>query len=206
VPLKLKEQWHKPGEAVTSVYFPEGGFLSIVTVLEDGRLIEVATVGNEGMVGLSALVENVPALSGTMVQGEGAPCSRMSAVAFRREMARGGVFSRFLARYTQAHMGVIMLSTACNAVHAVEQRLARWLLLAHDRMEGDEFPLTQEFVAMMLGVTRPTVTLVAGTLQKSGLIRYHRGRVGILNRTGLESASCECYRAATTLLESVTAG
>lgn len=206
MPLKLKEHWHKPGEPVTSVYFPEGGFLSIVTVLEDGRMVEVATVGNEGMVGLAALAENAAAPSGTMVQGEGTACYRMTAAAFRAEMDRRGAFFELLTRYAQAHMGVVMQSTACNAVHDVEQRLARWLLLAHDRMEGDEFPLTQEFVAMMLGVTRPTVTVVAGALQKAGLIHYHRGRVGILNRKGLESASCECYRAATTLLQSVTAG
>ena len=101
--------------------------------------------------------------------------------------------------------GVIMQSTACNAVHSVEQRLARWLLLAHDRVGKDEFPLTQEFVAMMLGVSRPTVTVVAGTLQKAGLITYQRGHVTIVDREKLESASCECYRTATNLLKNVTA-
>src|SRR3989475_9353539 len=97
-----------------------------------------------------------------------------------------------------------MQPTACNAVHSVEQRLARWLLMAQDRMASDEFPLTQEFVAMMLGATRPTVTVVAGTLQKAGLITYHRGRITVLNRKKLESASCECYRVATKLLRAVT--
>jgi Mn-dependent DtxR family transcriptional regulator len=97
-----------------------------------------------------------------------------------------------------------MQSTACNAVHSVEQRLARWLLMAQDRMGTDAFPLTQEFAAMMLGASRPTVTVVAGTLQKAGLIRYHRGQITILNRRKLESASCECYRAATQLLLAVT--
>jgi hypothetical protein len=101
-------------------------------------------------------------------------------------------------------MGFIMQSTACNAVHSVEQRLARWLLHAQDRMETDEFPLTQEFVAMMLGATRPTVTVVAGTLQKAGLITYHRGHVTIVDRGKLEAASCECHRAATELLKGVT--
>jgi len=110
-----------------------------------------------------------------------------------------------LARYGQALVGFIMQSTACNAVHTIEQRLARWLLMAHDRMESEEFPLTQEFAAMMLGATRPTVSVVAGTLQKAGLITYHRGRVKVLDRAGLEAASCECYRAATNLLREVTA-
>jgi CRP-like cAMP-binding protein len=97
-----------------------------------------------------------------------------------------------------------MQSAACNAVHSVEQRLARWLLMAHDRMGQNEFPLTQEFVAMMLGTSRPTVTVVAGTLQKAGLITYHRGRITIVDRETLESASCECYRATTDLLRNVT--
>jgi Mn-dependent DtxR family transcriptional regulator len=97
-----------------------------------------------------------------------------------------------------------MQSTACNAVHSVEQRLARWLLTAHDRVERNEFPLTQEFVAMMLGATRPTVTVVAGTLQRAGLITYHRGHVTIVDRAGLENASCECHRVAAALLAAVT--
>src|SRR5437879_11423215 len=98
-------------------------------------------------------------------------------------------------------MGFVMQSTACNAVHSVEQRLARWLLHAHDRVGRDAFPLTQEFVAMMLGATRPTVTLVAGTLQRAGLITYRRGHLTILDRERLESASCECYRMTTKRLE-----
>jgi len=97
-----------------------------------------------------------------------------------------------------------MQGVACNAVHSVEQRLARWLLLAHDRVSKNEFPMTQEFMAMMLGTSRPTVTVVAGTLQKAGLITYHRGHVTIVNRKKLESASCECYRTTTDLLENVT--
>jgi CRP-like cAMP-binding protein len=141
-----------------------------------------------------------------MVQGETKTCYRMAAGVFRREMDRQGAFYGLLNRYTQAHMGVIMQSTACNAMHTVEQRLARWLLLAHDRMARDEFPLTQEFVAMMLGAARPTVTIVAGTLQKAGLITYRRGQVSPLDRKKLEAASCECYRTATRLLHDVTSG
>ena len=205
VPLKLKEILHKPGSPVEHVYFPGGGFCSIVTVLEDGSMVEVATVGREGMVGLAALSDGRQgASSAVMVQGEAETSYRMAASAFRREMDRQGAFHGLLHRYTQAHMGFIMQSTACNAMHSVEQRLARWLLLAHDRMARDEFPLTQEFVAMMLGAARPTVTVVAGTLQKAGLITYRRGKVTIVDRKKLESASCECYRTATSLLQAVT--
>jgi len=109
-----------------------------------------------------------------------------------------------MSRYAEALGGVIMQATACNAVHSVEQRLARWLLLAHDRMGKNEFPLTQEFVAMMLGVSRPSVTIVAGTLEKAGRITYRRGRLAIVDRQRLEAASCECYQTATDLLTNVT--
>jgi CRP-like cAMP-binding protein len=204
MPLKLKVLLHKPGTAVEHVYFPGGGFCSIVTVLEDGSMVEVATVGREGMVGLAALSDARPGSTAVMVQGEAETCYRMAASLFRREMDRLGAFYELLNRYTQAHLGFIMQSTACNARHSVEQRLARWLLLAHDRMARDEFPLTQEFAAMMLGAARPTVTVVAGTLQKAGLITYRRGKVTIVNRKKLESASCECYRTATSLLDAVT--
>ena len=204
IPLKLKDLVQKAGERLQHVYFPGGGFLSIVTVLQDGRMIEVATVGREGAVGVTTVLENTPITSATMVQGESDTCYRMTAGAFRREMDRRGAFYELLTRYAQAHIGVVMQATACNAVHTVEQRLARWLLMAHDRMAADEFPLTQEFVAMMLGATRPTVSVVAGMLQKAGLITYHHGRVAIVDRLKLESASCECYAAATNLLSTVT--
>jgi CRP-like cAMP-binding protein len=205
VPLKLKQLLHKPGEQVDYVYFPGGGFCSIVTVLADGSMVEVATIGREGMVGLSPVMSESPmGASAVMVQGETETCYRMPAGAFRREMDRRGVFYQLHTRYADALMGFVMQSTACNAVHSVEQRLARWLLMAHDRMGRNEFPLTQEFAAMMLGAARPTVTVVAGTLQKAGLITYHRGKVTIVDRRKLEAASCECYRTATHLLEGVT--
>lgn len=206
IPLKLKDLLHKPGEPIEYVYFPGGGFCSMVMVLEDGGMVEVATIGREGMVGASAVLDGNPVSAASMVQGETDTCYRMTADAFRREMGRHGAFYELLTHYAQALLGFVMQSTACNAVHSVEQRLARWLLMAQDRMGTDAFPLTQEFAAMMLGATRPTVTVVAGTLQRAGLIKYHRGLVTILDREQLESASCECYRAATELLKAVTAG
>jgi CRP-like cAMP-binding protein len=205
VPLKLKDVLHKPGEPIRHVYFPGGGFCSLVTVLEDGGMVEVATIGREGMVGATAVLDGNSPSSATMVQGESDTCYRMKSDVFRREMDRHGAFYELLTHYTQALVGFIMQSTACNAVHSVEQRLARWLLMAGDRMGSDDFPLTQEFAAMMLGATRPTVTVVAGTLQKAGLIKYRHGHVTIVDRGRLEAASCECYRAATDLLNSVTA-
>jgi CRP-like cAMP-binding protein len=204
VPLKLKAFLHKPGEPLEFVYFPGGGFCSIVTVLEDGAMVEVATVGREGMVGVTAALDDIPPAFASMVQGETDICYRMTAQAFRREMDGRGAFYEVLTRFSNAFVSAVMQFTACNAVHSVEQRLARWLLMAQDRMGAAEFPLTQEFVAMMLGATRPTVTIVAGTLQKAGLITYHRGRVAILDREKLESASCECYRAARTLFQAAS--
>ncbi len=140
IPLVLREMLHGAGERVRYVYFPGGGFLSIVTVLDDGRMVEVATVGREGAVGLSAMSEGSPMPSACMVQGASDVCYRMTAVIFRHEMERRGAFYRLLTRYSDAYLGSIMISTACNAVHSIEQRLARWLLMAHDRMATDEFP------------------------------------------------------------------
>ena len=207
VPLTLKEILHKPGEPLQHVYFPGGGgFCSMLTVLKDGAMVEVATIGREGMVGVSVVLNGGRVPSCAMVQAETDTCYRMTADALRRETNRHGALYHLLTHYSQALMGFVMQSTACNAVHTVEQRLARWLLLAHDRVGRDEFPLTQEFVAMMLGAARPTVTVVAGTLQKAGLITYRHGKVTIVDRQALEQASCECYVAATGLLQAVTHG
>ena len=206
IPLKLKHVLHKPGETIQHVYFPGGGFCSMLTVLEDGAMVEVATVGREGMVGATAVLDASAPAGTSMVQGETDTCYRMTADAFRREMDRRGEFYELVTRFTHALVGCIMQSTACNAVHSIEQRLARWLLMARDRMGSNEFPLTQEFVAIMLGATRPTVTVVAGTLQRAGLIKYHRGHVTVVDGAKLEAASCECYRAATNLLNAVTSG
>jgi CRP-like cAMP-binding protein len=205
IPLIVKHVLQKPGDPIRDVYFPGGGFCSILTVLEDGSMVEIATVGREGMIGVGAILDGgTPATSLTMVQAAAEICYRMPIDAFRREMDRRGRFSALITRYAHAHIGFVMQSTACNAKHSIEQRLARWLLLAHDRVGTDEFPLTQEFVAMMLGASRPTVTVVAGALQQARLITYHRGIVRILNRVQLEGVSCECYRVTTTMLDEVT--
>lgn len=206
VSLKLRAILHRAGRPVRDVYFPVNGFCSVLAVLANGRMVEVATVGREGVLGIPGALNDDPSPSVTMVQAEGDSCYRMSAAAFRAEMDRHEDFYRLMTRYAQAYVGFISQSAACNAVHVVEQRLARWLLLAHDRVGKDEFPLTQAFLAMMLGVSRPTVTIVAGTLQKAGLITYRRGQLAIVDRPQLEAASCECYRNATSLLKHVRSG
>jgi CRP-like cAMP-binding protein len=208
IPLNLQEHLHKPGEPIRHVYFPGGGFCSVLAVLEDGRMVEVATIGREGAVGVAAYFDGdgTASRSLSMVQAAANICYRMPVGVFRQEMDRRGAFYELLTRYTQALIGLIMQSTACNAVHTVEQRLARWFLMAHDRVGTDSFPLTQEFVAMMLGVARPTVTIVAGTLQKAGFITYQRGKVTVVDREKLEAASCECYRTVAGLLDNVIAG
>jgi CRP-like cAMP-binding protein len=205
IPLKLKQTLHKAGEHVDYVYFPGGGFVSMLTVLQDGSMVEVATIGREGMAGLPAALNSDPSPSETFVQGAAKICWRMPAPAFRRELERRGAFHELVTRYSYALFAIVAQATACNATHTVEHRLARWLLMAQDRMEANQFPLTQEFVAMMLGASRPMVTIVAGTLQKAGLITYHRGQLTILDRENLEAASCECYRASADVLKRVTA-
>jgi CRP-like cAMP-binding protein len=200
IPLPLKQYLHKAGDPIHHVYFPGGGFCSMVTELGDGRMVEIATIGREGVVGTLAMWKGTPVTTAVMVQGETDTCYRMPVDAFRREVERRGRFAERLTDYAEALFGFVAQSTACNATHTVEQRFSRWLLMAHDRMERDEFPLTQEFAAMMLGATRPTVTVVAGALQRDGLIRYHRGRVTIVDRERLERTSCECYRTVTGLL------
>jgi CRP-like cAMP-binding protein len=158
------------------------------------------------MVGVSAVLDGSPVTSIAMVQGQTDTCYRMAVDAFRREINRREAFYELMAHFAQALFGFVAQSTACNAIHSVEQRLARWLLMAQDRMESEQFPLTQEFVAIMLGASRPTVSVVAGTLQKAGFIKYRHGLVTVVDREQLEAASCECYRAATDLLKGVTEG
>jgi CRP-like cAMP-binding protein len=204
MPLELKHILYKPGDVVDYVYFPGGGFVSVVTVLANGAMVEVATIGNEGIVGVSAMAAGYREPTLTMVQMETDACHRMPAAAFRREIDRHGALHGIVSRFAQTLIGVTMQSTACNATHRIEQRLARWLLTAHDRVETDQFPLTQEFLAMMLGAARPTVTIVAGTLARAGLITYRRGLISILNRQQLEEASCECYRVTADLLDRIS--
>jgi CRP-like cAMP-binding protein len=196
VSTRTKQVFYKQGEALGYVYFPNGGVLSITTLLSDGTMVETATVGNEGMVGIEAFFNADPIAPGmTMMQVPDTNVERLSVSAFREELARGKVLSILIGRYAQTTLKQMMQSSACNALHHVTERCPRGLLMTHDRVEGDTFQLSQEFLAVMLGVRRQSVSVVASTLQKAGLITYRHGRVTVLDRAGLEAASCECYAA-----------
>ena len=184
----------KQGAEIRHVYFPNGGVVSITTVLLTGAMIEATTVGDEGMAGIEAfLSENAVAAGETLIQVPDTSAERMAVEDFRSEIAMGGAFRDLIGQYMQVALAQLMQSTACNAVHQVQERCARWLLTTHDRMHEQDFNLSHEFLAMMLGVQRPTVSVVAKTLQDAGLIRYNHGLVTVLNRGGLEDAACECY-------------
>ena len=193
VQLEFKHVIYEPNEPVSHVYFPLTGMISLLTIMDDGSAIEVATVGNEGMIGLPVFLGagSMPGRAITQVPSE---AWRMPAEAFRAVVHSSGALHQILQRYTQALLNQIAQSAACNRVHPMTERCARWILLTHDRIGVDAFPLTHEFLSQMLGVRRATVTVATGALHQARLIRSHRGRITVLDRAGLESASCECYR------------
>jgi CRP-like cAMP-binding protein len=192
VELPLRQVVHAPGEPIEAVYFTETGWFSMLAHLESGDAAEVGLVGREGMIGLPILLGSNRDDVEAVVQGPGTAL-RMDARAFREDLERIPALRTLLQRYALVHYGQVGRTAACNGRHYVDQRLARWLLMAHDRAEGDEFPMTHEFLSMMLGVRRAGVTVAAGTLQKAGFIYYERGCIKITDRPGLESAACECY-------------
>jgi CRP-like cAMP-binding protein len=177
------------------VLFVESGMCSLLATLEGGEQVEVGIVGREGLVGLPLVFGDDRSLVEARVQVEGTAL-RMDRAALRDGMEGSAALRRLLHRYALAFQAQVTLTAACNARHAIEQRLARWLLIAHDRAGADEFPITHEFISMMLGVRRPGVSLAAGVLQKAELIHYARGRMEVTDRPGLEAASCECYHVA----------
>lgn len=193
VSLPLKQIIYAPNEPIEYVYFPNSGIISLVNLTEDGGTVEAATVGNEGMVGIPVLLgaDRMVGQAITQIVGDAV---RMKVDVFRREVTSATPLYNLLLRYTQALINFISQSVACNRLHSVEERCCRWLLLCQDRVESDEFALTQEFLSQMLGVRRASVSVVAAILQKAGLIRYSRGRMQICDRLGLEGTSCECYR------------
>ena len=192
VELSLRHVLHAPGTPVAAVYFPETGYVSMLAYLEDGDAAEVGLIGREGMVGLPVLLGADHDDIEAMVQGPGTAL-RMDAQAFREELERLPALRTLLLRYALVHHGQVARTAACNGRHHTDQRLARWLLTAHDRARSDEFPMTHEFLAMMLGLRRAGITVAAGALQKAGFIRYERGCIEVTDRPGLESAACECY-------------
>lgn len=180
------------GQTATDGYFLEDGVASHVVTTQDGRTVEAGIIGRCGMVGLPVLLgtRSMPGRTFVQIPGSG---FRLAAEIVSREFDRLGEFRRRLLRYVQARMIQTSQSAACNRLHDVDQRLARWLLLCRDQMDFDRFLLTQEFLSQMLGAPRTTVTLAVGMFQKAGLIEYSRGALLIVNRKGLEDVVCECY-------------
>ena len=192
VPLAYRQSLYRAHRRLGSVYFIETGVGSLVNTMANGQAAEVGTIGNEGVVGLPLLLEAGSAPTSVYVQVPGNGLC-MSAARFSAELAKSASMRTVMLRYAHALFNQVAQSAACNHFHTLQQRCCRWLLMTHDRMQSEEFLLTQEFLAMMLGVQRTGVSAAAGGLQRAGLIRYNRGIVTILDRRGLLARACECY-------------
>lgn len=192
VTLELRSPLYEPNMPIAHVHFPIDAVASLVSVIDGERTIEVATVGREGFVGLPVFLGSLSTPGRAFIQIAG-DAWRMTTGDLRNVLARDGQLHAFMNRYTQALFSLIAQSAACNGGHNVEQRCSRWLLMTHDRVGRDEFPLTHDFLAQMLAVRRASVTDVANALSARGLIEYSRGIVRITDRRGLELTSCDCY-------------
>jgi CRP-like cAMP-binding protein len=192
VELPLRRVLHAAGEPIAAVWFPETGYVSMLAYMEDGDAAEVGLIGREGFIGLPVLLGADHDDIEAMVQSPGTAL-RLDAAAFREELERIPAFRTLLLRYALVHHGQVARTAACNGRHHTDQRLARWLLMAHDRARTDEFPMTHEFLSMMLGVRRAGITMAARQLSTAGFIRYQRGCIEVTDRPGLESVACECY-------------
>jgi CRP-like cAMP-binding protein len=199
VPLALRDVLIRPGEAMSHVYFPLSGILCLVSVMNNNRALETGLVGREGMAPVLAFLGIEQAPQEVVIQASG-EALRAPATLLREQAQGPGPFHDLMERYTALTLLHTTQNAACNGLHPVEERLARWLLLAHDRIEGDTLPVSQRLLGLLLGVRQASVTAAGAVLQQAGLIRHEYGRVEILNRAGLEAAACECYllmRAAT---------
>lgn len=192
VALEYRQSLYQANKTIGFVYFIETGVGSLVNTMANGQAAEVGTIGSEGMVGLPLVFGDNRAPTSVYIQVPGAGL-RMKAARFKQALAQSTSMRATMLRYAHAFFNQVAQSAACNRFHNIQQRTCRWMLMTHDRMQSDEFLLTQEFLAMMLGVQRTGVTAAAGGLQRAGLIRYNRGNVTIVDRRGLERLSCECY-------------
>jgi CRP-like cAMP-binding protein len=190
--MDYKKPLYNAGEPIDFVWFIETGVASLVNTMINGNAAEDGTIGNEGMVGLPLILDDRIAPTSVYVQVPGTGL-RISARHFCDELAQSASMRKTMHHYAHAFFNQVAQSAACNQFHAIEQRGCRWLLMTHDRMHADQFLLTQEFLAMMLGVQRSGVSMAASALRKAGFIHYTRGMVTIRNRRGLEAHSCECY-------------
>lgn len=191
--LSVEDILCHPGDTITAVYFPLTCVISMMTEMKNGATIEIATVGNEGILGIAAYLGIDVAVSRgiTQVSGE---ALRMNVEDFRRMVESEEHLDTMLRRYTHALLTQIARSGGCNSLHAVEERYARWLLMMHDRTNVDVFAFTQEFMSGMLGVSRARVNIVGGALEKAGLLKHSRKQITVLDWKGLEASSCDCYR------------
>ena len=192
VAMPLGEILYEPGEQLQHAYFPTTAIVSLHYVMESGASAETAGVGNEGVVGIPLFMGGDTTSSSAVVQTTG-HAYRLAGRLLKQEFNRAGLMQRLLLRYTQALITQMIQTAACNRHHSVEQQLCRWLLLTLDRVPSGELVMTQELVASMLGVRREGITEAAGNLQRAGFIRYRRGHIAVLERSGLESRACECY-------------
>jgi len=192
VSTPLKKTLYTPGGRIEAAYFVESGWVSMVAQLDDGSQAEVGLIGREGVCGVPLALGIDTSFVETYVQASGTAL-QMEAGAFQRELEQHPELRKVLFRYNEALNAQTMQTAACNGRHELEQRLARWLLMAHDRAEDDVLPLTQEFLALMLCVYRPSITVVAGVLQRAGMIRYTKGSITVLDRAALEATACDCY-------------
>ena len=193
VDLTSGEILSEPNQPITEIYFPRRAMISLVSIMMDGSTTEIGIVGNEGMIGLPAILGGNSTISRSIVQVSGSAL-QIPAEIIQREFLRGGKLQQILLLYIQASLTQVSQSAACNRQHKIEKRLARWLLSVRDCVLQNEIYLTQEFIANMLGTRRSGVTVAAGILQQAGIIRYSRGKITILDRQALEDTSCECYR------------
>jgi CRP-like cAMP-binding protein len=192
VSLPLGQVLYEPGATLSHVYFPTNAIVSLLYVMENGASAEIAVVGHEGIVGISLFMggESTPSRAVVQSAGEG---YRVRAQMMKEEFNRAGPVLHLFLRYTQALITQMAQTAVCNRHHSLDQQLCRWLLLSLDRLSGNELVMTQELIANMLGVRREGVTEGALKLQQDGLIRYARGRITVLDRSGLEKRTCECY-------------
>jgi CRP-like cAMP-binding protein len=190
--LEFKRSLYEANKPIDFVYFIETGVASLVNTMRNGDAAEVGTIGNEGIVGLPIVFGDKQAPASVYMQVPGSGL-KLKASLFSHELLQSTSIRAAMLHYAQAFFNQVAQTAACAHFHSLEERCCRWLLMTHDRMQSDEFQLTQEFLAMMLGVRRAGVTVAAGALQRAGLIRYKHGRVTILDRDGLKKLSCECY-------------
>ena len=193
VDLELKHLLYDADGPVHEVYFPLTSVISIVTVLDDGETVEAATVGYEGLTGIPAVFGRGVSPYRVITQVPGLALKMAASVVLAEQKLGDSALIAAIHGYLNYIVAVLGQNVACNRMHTVESRMARWLLMTHDRVESDGFPMTQEFLGQMLGVQRPTVNIAGSTLQKAGFIRYTRGHIVVIDRRGLEGAACECY-------------